>query len=315
MKLVYFGTPDPAADVLAALLKAGFVPELVVTQPDRPKGRGQKIAFSPVKEVALGHNLPLAQPERVKNNPVFKKLLESINPDLCVVVAYGQILPAEILAIPRFGFINLHASLLPKYRGAAPVQWALINGERESGLSIIRLTEQLDAGPILARRAVPITAEDNAETYLRKAFIAGQELLLNLLPKLESGEIEPIEQNESEVTYAPTLKKESGAIDWRKTAIEIANLVRGTLPWPVAHTIYRGRQLKLFNVQAINLPEIAPHRTVGEIVAILKGEGVVIATGLGHLLIKEIQLDGGKRMSCASFLAGHDVEIGETLPN
>ncbi|MFA6170217.1 MAG: methionyl-tRNA formyltransferase [Candidatus Margulisiibacteriota bacterium] len=315
MKLVYFGTPEPAADVLAGLLKAGLTPALVVTQPDRPKGRGQIVGHSPVKEIALDHNLPLEQPERVRNNPVFKALLESIKPDLCIVVAYGQILPADILAIPRLGFINLHASLLPKYRGAAPVQWALINGEKESGVTVIRLTEELDAGPILARQAVLITPEDNAETYLRKAFVAGQELLLNLLPKLEAGEVRSIEQNEAEVTYAPTLKKESGAIDWRKSAVEIANLVRGTLPWPVAHTIYRGRQLKLFNVQTVDLPEIAPHRTVGEIVAIIKGEGLVIATGLGHLLIKEVQLDGGKRMSCASFLAGHDVEIGETLPN
>lgn len=316
MRVVFFGTPNPAAQILASLIEEKGVEIVgVVTQPDRPRGRGQKLAFSPVKELALKNGFPLEQPEKVKDNQLFKGILASLQPDICVVVAYGKILPKEVLAIPKHGFINLHASLLPKYRGAAPVQWALIKGEKESGLTIFRLAEQLDAGPILAQAAVPIASEDDAETLMVKVFEIGQQLLLPLLPKIIAGQAKAIPQDDAAATFAPTLTKESGAIDWRKSALEISNMVRGMVSWPVAHTIFRGRRLKLFRVQPVDLPEIDPQAAPGTIVAIVKGEGVVVATGLGHLLIKEIQLAGGKRLSCASFLAGHDVEIGETLPN
>jgi len=315
VRIVFFGTPEVAADVLAALLKEKGEVVGVVTQPDRQKGRGQKLAFSPVKEIALKNGLPLEQPEKVKNNPLFKSILGSLRPDIGIVVAYGQIIPKEILDLPKHGFINLHASLLPKYRGAAPVQWALIKGEKESGMTIFRLAEQLDAGPVLAQLAVPISPEDDAETLLKKVFGVGQDLLLSLLPKIAAGEAPLIPQNDAEATFAPTLNKESGAVDWRKSALEIANLTRGMVPWPVAHTIFRGRQLRLFKVKPVDLPGLTPSSLPGEIVAIIKEEGIVVATGIGHLLIVELQLDGGKRMSCKSFLSGHDVKIGETLPN
>ncbi|MBU1866872.1 MAG: methionyl-tRNA formyltransferase, partial [Candidatus Margulisbacteria bacterium] len=222
---MFFGTPGPAAEVLALLLKQKEIEIVgVVTQPDRPKGRGQQLSFSPVKELALKNGLPLEQPEKIRHDQVFKSILESLRPDLGVVVAYGQILPGEILDLPKNGFINLHASLLPKYRGAAPVQWALIKGEKESGMTIFRLTEQLDAGPILSQRAVPIAPEDDAETLLKKVFEVGQRLLLELLPKIAAGKAVLTPQIETECSFAPTLSKESGAIDWRKTAAEIANL-------------------------------------------------------------------------------------------
>ena len=236
MRIIFFGTPEPAVAVLETLLKGNNEIVCVVTQPDRPKGRGQKLSFSPVKESALKHALPVEQPESVKNNKVFQSLIASLKPDLAVVVAYGKILPKELLAIPRYGFINLHASLLPKYRGAAPVQWALLKGEKESGITIFKIVEQLDAGPVIAQKKIKISEDDTAETLLKKIMAEGAKLLTAVLKAIAAGKADPVEQNEAAVTYAPQLTKESGEIDWKKSAREVHDRIRGLVPWPAAHT-------------------------------------------------------------------------------
>jgi methionyl-tRNA formyltransferase len=315
MKIVYFGTPEPSAKILELLLEHKYEILCVVTQPDRPRGRGQKLSFSAVKEVALRHGLPLEQPEEVKNNSVFKTYLQSLGFDLGIVVAYGKILPKEILVIPRMGFINVHASLLPKYRGAAPIPWALLKGEEETGVTIFKLTELLDAGPIVAQRKLRIEEEDNTETLTRKLFALGAELLLESLPKLEKGEVEFIPQNEAEVTFAPSLTKESGEIDWHKSAFEIHNRVRALYPWPTAHTFYRGKRLKILRTR-IMIPQLTPKLPLpGSILQIVKEEGFVVATGAGGLLILEVLPEAGRRMKAYDFVMGHGLREGDTFPS
>ncbi len=315
MRIVFFGTPEPAAEVLKTLLEAKREVVAVVTQPDRPRGRGQKVSFSPVKEVALKAGLPVEQPVSVKNNEEFKSLLASLKPDLCVVVAYGKILPQEILDIPKNGFINIHASLLPKYRGAAPVQWALLNGEKETGVTIFKLVPALDAGPVLAQKTVAISDDDNYETLLRKLFSAACPLLMTVLREIETGKAKYTEQNEAAVTYAATLTKESGEIDWRKPAGEINDRIRALVSWPTAHTFFRGKRLKIFGARVVPLDLEAPEKQPGEITRIVKNEGILVATGRGNLLLLELQLEGKKRLKAYDLVIGHDVKPGETLPS
>lgn len=315
MKIIFFGTPEPAAKILAALPVMGVEIVGVVTQPDRRKGRGLKSAFSPVKELALQHNWPLAQPERVKANADFQAWLAERKPDLAIVVAYGQILPQDLLDIPRHGFINLHASLLPKYRGAAPIQWALLKGEQVTGLTIFRLTAGLDTGPILAQQSVVIDDNDNAAALSAKLFAAGGELLANLLPAIADGKAPGGPQNESAATYAPTLTKESGEIDWQKSAREIHNRIRGLYPWPAAHTFFHGERLKLLASELAGPDLSTAAHLPGTIVVLLKEDGFIVATGEGNLLIKQLQLASGKVLKASDFSRGHDVKSGETLPN
>ncbi|OGB89516.1 methionyl-tRNA formyltransferase [candidate division WOR-1 bacterium RIFCSPHIGHO2_01_FULL_53_15] len=315
MRIVFFGTPEPAAQVLTTLIDAKQEIAGVVTQPDRPAGRGQRIVFSAVKEVALKAALPLEQPESVKNNNAFKAWLESVKADLCVVVAYGKILPKDILEIPKHGFINIHASLLPKYRGAAPIQWALLKGEKESGATIFKLVEQLDAGPIAARKEVEITEDDNYETLSRKIFAAACPLLIKVLHEIKTGKVEYVPQNEAGVTLAPSFAKESGEIDWRKTAVEIHDRIRALIVWPTAHTFFRGKRLKIFRARPVPLDISTREKQPGEIIEIIKHEGLLVATGRGNLLLLELQLEGKKRMKAADFVIGHDVKPGETLPD
>jgi methionyl-tRNA formyltransferase len=286
----------------------------VVTQPDRPRGRGQKLTPSPVKEVALKHGLPLEQPEKLKGDRVFHSLIQSLNADLAVVVAYGQLIPKDLLDLLPHGFINLHASLLPAYRGAAPIQWALLNGERESGLTIFRLVPQLDAGPILSQRKVAISEEDNAVTLSHKIFSGAPDLLRQALQQIESGQAHYREQEEKLVSQAPLLTPESGEIDWKKSARQVHDRIRALAAWPVAHTFFRGRRLRLFGSRIV---EQEPGQTVqpGEIVSLVKKIGFVVATGEGFLLLDQLQIEGGKRLNAFDFALGHDVKIGETLPN
>jgi methionyl-tRNA formyltransferase len=315
MRIIFFGTPEPAAAVLQTLIEAKREIALAVTQPDRPQGRGQKVVFSPVKELALKAGLPVEQPASVKNNPGFKALLSSLKPDLCVVAAYGKILPQEILEVPKYGFINLHASLLPKYRGAAPIQWALLNGEKETGITIFKLVEALDAGPVLASQAVPIGDDDNAETLTRKLFAAAGPLLTEALRAIEAGTAKYAAQNEAEATFAPTLTKESGELDWRQPAEEINDRVRALIGWPTAHTFFRGQRLKIFKARLEPLDIAAQTREPGQIIEIVKNEGILVASGRGNLLLLEVQLEGKKRMKAYDFVIGHDVKTGETLPS
>jgi methionyl-tRNA formyltransferase len=311
MKIIFFGTPEPAAETLKRIIADGHEICLVVTQPDRPKGRGQKVVFSTVKELALKHNLLIEQPERVKNNAVFKALIEALHADLAIVVAYGRILPADLLMIPKHGFINVHASILPKYRGAAPIQWAILNGEKETGITIMKVIEKLDAGDIIAQEKVAISDDDDAVSLAKKLFVVGAELLSRTLTQLEKGAIKSAPQNETGVTFAPSLTKESGEIDWRKSAVEINNRIRALKPWPVAHTFFQGKQLKILKAKIVGGKSELP----GKIVAVEKQNGFVVATGAGTLLIAEVQPADGRPMSAYNFVLGHDVAVGKNLPS
>ena len=315
MKIIFFGTPVPAATLLAELIKSKHEIVLVVTQPDRPKGRGQKLALSPVKELALRHGLPVEQPDKVKDNPVFLALLESLNADIAVVAAYGKVLPQALLGLPKFGFINVHASLLPKYRGAAPVQWALLNGERETGITIFRLVEQLDAGPVIAQQKVAIEPADNAQTLLTRLFERSKTLLLKTLGQIEAGQAQCRLQDEAAVTYAPVLTRESGEIDWRKSAEELNNRVRGLVPWPAAHTFYQGKRLQILQAEPYTVDLAGTDRQPGAILHILKGEGFIVATGQSDLLVRVVKPEAGKKMNAYEFAIGHRLKNGEILPS
>jgi methionyl-tRNA formyltransferase len=315
MRLLFWGTPLPAAEVLKCLLAANHKVLCVVTQPDRPRGRGQKITFSSVKEATLKEGLALEQPESLKENRAFKSRLESLRPDLAVVAAYGKILPQEILAIPRFGFINLHASLLPKYRGAAPIQWALLNGEAETGVTIFKLTESLDAGPIIAQKKIAVDEDDTTDTLSKKLFDAGKKLLISTLEKIEKGTALYLPQNEAEVSFAPSLTKESGEINWKESALAIHNRIRALVPWPGARTYHGGKILKLWK-SSLNLPAVRPRAALlGTVVEVVKEEGFVVATGRRNLLILEVQPQGGKRMNGYAFIIGHKIAVGTVFPS
>jgi len=312
MRVVFMGTPEPAATALKALISAGHEIALVVTQPDRKKGRGQKLSFPAVKEVALQNNLPLEQPEKLKGNKVFASLLESLEPEIIVVVAYGKLLPREILDLPKHGCLNVHASLLPKYRGAAPVQWAILKGEKETGITIMKLDELLDTGDIILQEKVAISDEDTTLTLLEKLFAKGGKLLLKALEQIESNTAKFQKQKDSEATFAPSIQKESGEIDWQKSSLDLHNRIRAMIPWPGAHTIFHGKLLKIWQAKPYNYTSQAKPGTVVEII---KNQGFVVKTGQGHLKILEVQLAGKKRLSAFQFIIGHDVKSGETLPN
>jgi methionyl-tRNA formyltransferase len=309
------GTPDHGATILDALIKEGHEILCVITQPDRRRGRGLKVSFSPVKELAIKHSLPLEQPEKVKGNPTFVSFLKSLKSDIVVVVAYGRILPKEILDIPKYGCLNVHASLLPKYRGAAPVQWALLNGEKEIGVTVMKLDELLDTGDILLQMKIKISEDDDSQILMKKMFAEGSKLLIKGLEQIESGKAKFIKQNDAEATQAPAIAKESGEIDWRKTAREIHNRVRAMVPWPVAHTFFKEKLLKIWKTE-IHVADLATkYKTPGTIVEIVKNIGFIVASGEGNILIREVQPEGRKRMPAYNFVIGHDVKVGETLPN
>ncbi len=315
MKIVFMGTPEPAAAVLKEIISTKHQILCVVTQPDRPKGRGQKISFSPVKEAALKHGLPIEQPEKIKNNKIFISYLKSLNPDIIAVVAYGKLLPKEILEIPKHGCLNIHASLLPKYRGAATIQWALLNGEEETGITIMKIDELLDTGDIILQEKIKIEENDNAMVLFKKLFSLGGGLLLKALEQIEQGKAKYTPQNNAEATNAPAIAKESGEIDWRKSAIEIHNRIRAMIPWPVAHTFYKEKLLKIWKSDVHVADLETKYKLPGSIVHLVKNIGFIVATGKGHLLILEVQPAGKKRMGAYNFVIGHDVKIGETLPN
>ena len=315
MNIIFFGTPEYAASVLLALLKSKHKIKCVVTQPDRAKGRGLKLGFSATKELALKHTLAIEQPEKIKNNAVFFSLLRSLKPDLIVVVAYGKILPKQILDIPKYGCLNIHASLLPKYRGAAPIQWALLSGETQTGITIMQMDEGLDTGAIITQKNVPITTEDNNISLGKKLFADAGDLLINTLHQIETGKAVFKKQNSALASYAALITKESGEIDWRKDALQIHNRVRAMLPWPVAHTFRHEKILRIWKTQLytdeVDLQKIVP----GVILKIVKNLGFVVGTGAGNILISEVQSEGKKRMPAYNYLIGHDVKLGETLPN
>ncbi|NLK97495.1 MAG: methionyl-tRNA formyltransferase [Epulopiscium sp.] len=305
MKIVFMGTPDFAVPSLQKLIDEKYYIAAVVTQPDRPKGRGKKMVAPPVKELAVKYDIPIFQPERVRN-PEFIETLRSIAPDLIVVIAFGQILPKEILDIPTYGCINVHGSLLPKYRGAAPIQWAIINGEKITGVTTMFMDEGMDTGDMILKKEIPIEPEYTAGDLHDIMAPVGADLLKDTLDELIRGNIKREKQDEDEATYAPMLKKENGLIDWSQPSYKIINLIRGLSPWPSAYTFYKDQMMKIWKAEVYN--KTYEHHTIGEIVEVIRNKGLVVKTGDSSLLITEMQAPNGKRMAVEEYLRGHDIE-------
>lgn len=299
LRIVYMGTPRFAVPTLEAIVGAGHEVLAVLTQPDRPKGRGHAMLPPPVKECALGLHLRVEQPERVRR-PESVEMLRGLNADIMVVVGYGQIIPQSILDLPPFGIVNVHASLLPKYRGAGPIQWAIANGETVTGVTTMRIDAGLDTGDILLMRETPIGPEEDALQLGGRLSMMGAELLVETLEGLQQGSITPIPQDNTQATYAPLLKKEDGRIDWSQTATVIHNRARGFLPWPGCYTRFRGQGFHIWRCRpAVGNATLAPGQIRGENGRLLAGCGEATA-----LELLEVQVEGRKRMEGSSFLNG-----------
>jgi methionyl-tRNA formyltransferase len=309
MRLVFMGTPDFAAASLEALLRSADSVVGVVTQPDRPKGRGQILTPSPVKLLAQQEKIPLLQPLKMKD-PEFHHALAGWNPDLIAVAAFGRILPPAILSLPSRGCINVHGSLLPKYRGAGPIQWAIINGETETGITTILMDEGMDTGAMLLQEAIPITSDDTAGSLSPRLAELGGRLLVETIARLKAGTLVPRSQDASQATMAPLLRKEDGAIDWAMPATALANRVRGLSPWPGAYTALAGGD-RWTIWRALALPDPAT-KPPGIVVAITT-EAIHVATGKGILAVTELQPANSRRMTVSQYLAGHPVVVGSQL--
>jgi methionyl-tRNA formyltransferase len=301
MRLVFLGTPAFAVPSLEKLAAEGYAVLAVVTQPDRPRGRGQRAAPPPVKEAALRLGIPVHQPERVRR-PEAVELLRSLTPDVMVVIGYGQIIPQAVIDIAPLGIVNVHSSLLPKYRGAAPVQWAIANGETGAGITTMRIDAGLDTGDILLARETEIGPEETAVELNGRLAILGADLLVETLQGLEAGRIVPRKQDSAQATYAPLLKKEDGLVDWRQPAESIHNRIRAMQPWPGAYTAFRGQTLHIW--QARRAGE-SPAPPVGQPGSLLRLKPLTVNCGAGALELREVQLEGRRRMSSADFANGH----------
>ena len=307
MRIVFMGTPDFSVPTLEQLIRNHQVVG-VVTQPDKRKGRGKAMAFPPVKEKALEYDIPVYQPVKVRE-PEFIEELKKMNPDIIVVVAFGQILPEEILNLPPYGCVNVHASLLPKYRGAAPIQWAVIDGEKETGVTTMYMAKGLDTGDMLDKVVVPIDPKETGESLHDKLSEAGGRLILETLTKLENGTAVRIPQNDAESCYAKMLTKELGEIDWNQSAAAIERLIRGLNSWPSAYTHLDGKTLKIWDA---DVEEGQADVAVGTVTEVKK-DCFYVQTDDGRLKINEIQLQGKKRMAVQAFLLGYKIEKGTVL--
>lgn len=306
MKILFMGTPGFAVPCLESLIKAGHNICGVFTQPDKPKGRGHKLTAPPVKEVAIKNNIEVFQPDKIRNAETLS-IIEDLEPEIIVVVAYGKILPKEIIDYPKYGCVNVHASLLPKYRGAAPIQWSIINGEKTTGVTTMYMNEGLDTGDMLLKSSTIINDDETSgDLHDRLSFI-GADLILKTLNEISKGTIKRKKQNDDEASYSPMLDKSLCNIDWNKAAINIHNLVRGLNPWPTASTILNGNILKIHKTKVSNIKGGSP----GEIISL--NPFVVSCSGDTSLEILELQLLGKKRMSSEEFLRGHKIKIYEKL--
>ncbi|MBQ7370938.1 MAG: methionyl-tRNA formyltransferase, partial [Blautia sp.] len=308
-RIIYMGTPDFAVPPLRALTEAGYTVTGVVTQPDKPKGRGKTMLPTPVKEEALKHDIPVLQPEKVRA-PEFLDILKGLQPDLIVVAAFGQIIPKAILELPEYGCINIHASLLPKYRGAAPIQQAVIDGEKESGVTIMRMGTGLDTGDMISRIVVPIEAEETGGSLFDKLSEAGAELLVKTLPAIFDGTaVYEKQPEESPTPYASMITKQMGLLDFQRSAVSLERLVRGLNPWPSAYTFLNGKTLKVWK------STVEPMETSQEPGTVLRADknGIAVACKKDVLLLQEVQLEGKKRMAVDAFLRGCPVEPGTKL--
>jgi methionyl-tRNA formyltransferase len=309
VKVVFMGTPSFAVPSLRALHEAKHEIPLVVTQPDRPAGRGRSVRASAVKEFALAHEMPIEQPQRLRD-PAFTALLRAVGMDVIAVSAYGKILPRELLDLPPLGAVNVHGSILPKYRGAAPIQRAILAGEPTSGITILQMNERMDAGDILLQEEIPVRPDDTAATLGARLAELGADLLLSALDGLSRGTLAPRPQDDAQATLAPMVRREEGAVQWSRSAVEIERAVRAFSPWPSAYTRHRGKLLKIRRAAVVPAP--ADDAAPGAVVRAAAGE-IDVATGSGRLRLLEVQLEGKRRLSAGEFLAGHSIREGDRL--
>lgn len=309
MKIVFMGTPEFAVPSLKMLVEEGYEIAAVVTQPDKPKGRGNKMAAPPVKEFALEHNIEVLQPQKIKT-PEFVETIRAIKPDLLVTAAYGKILSKDLLEVPPFGCINVHGSLLPAYRGAAPINWAVINGEKATGITTMFTDVGLDTGDMLLAKEIAIDPDMSVGELHDKMAVLGAEVLKDTLAALKSGELERKPQEDALSSYAPLMTKELGLIDWNKSAQQIHDLVRGTDPWPGAYTFLNGNRMRIWRTALI--PGKTSDLAAGQIEEV-NNDGILIKCTDGYILVKELQFDSSKRMSVSDYIKGHKIDAGEKL--
>ena len=319
MNVVFMGTPDFAVGALEAIIEAGHRVVAVVTQPDKPKGRGKEIQMTPVKECAIAHGIPVFQPVKVKDAEAVE-ILRGYEADVFVVAAFGQILSEEILNMPKYGCINIHASLLPKYRGSAPIQWAIINGEKTTGVTIMQMDKGIDTGDMLMKSEIAITPGETGDSLHDKLAEAGAKLIVQALPKIESGDITPVKQNDEESSYAKMLQKSMGRIDWRQGAETLDCLIRGLISWPGASTAYRGKTLKIWEEEVTTKEELRGKVTDNRLddaepgtVVLVEKNAFYVQTGEGVLKILSVQPEGKKRMAVKDYLLGYQIKAGEKL--
>jgi methionyl-tRNA formyltransferase len=311
-KLVFCGTPNFAVPTLEKLVEAGHSVPLVVTQPDRPRGRGMEVAVSPIKDAAVRLGIAILQPATIKNNTEFRDQLVAIAPDAIIVVGYGRIIPQWMIDLPRLGNLNLHASLLPKYRGAAPIQWAIASGETVTGVTTMRIDAGLDTGDILLQREIPIGLEDTSETLGPKLASIGADLMVETLRGLENGNVRPTPQDHSRATLAPILKKEDGRMDFARTAYDLFNRLRGFQPWPGAFTVFRGKTLQVHRAQPAQYSTLTPSEIA------VDGTHLFVGCGKNNdadttLELIDIQLEGKRRMTAQEFINGYRPKSGDRL--
>lgn len=308
MRVIFMGTPDFSVGILEEIIKAGHEVVLAVTQPDKPKGRGNTVQFPPVKETALTHGIEVYQPTKIRDAECVE-YLRKYHADIMIVAAFGQILSKEILDMPRYGCVNVHASLLPKYRGAAPIQWAVINGEKVSGVTTMRMDIGIDTGDMIEKVEVPLDKEETGGSLFDRLAEEGAKLCVHTMSEIEAGRATYTKQDESEATHTSMIKKQFGKIDWTKSAVEIERLVRGLNPWPSAYTSLNGKTLKIWRA---SVEEADSGAKAGTIVSLKKDE-IAVQTGKGILLLQEVQLEGKKRMPVDAFLRGYQLEKGALL--
>lgn len=306
MKVIFMGTPDFAVGTLEEIIKAGHEVVLVVTQPDKPKGRKGELCPPPVKECALAHNIPVFQPDRIRKPENIQEFVKT-EADMVVVAAFGQILPKEVLEHPKYACINVHASLLPKYRGAAPIQWSVINGDAETGVTIMKMDEGLDTGDIITQEIVPIEKDETGGSLFDKLAVVGAKLCVSTMELIEKGEAVCIPQDSDKATHVGMISKEFGTIDFSKPAHEIECLIRGLNPWPSAFTKLHHKTFKIWKASVL---EETTKEEPGTIVDVTKN-AIIVQTGNGLLSLEEVQIEGKKRMDTGSFLRGYEVQAGE----
>ena len=319
MDIVFMGTPDFAVGALEAIIEAGHRVTAVVTQPDKPRGRGKEVQMTPVKTCAEAHGIPIFQPVKIKE-PESVEVLRTYKADVFVVAAFGQILSEEILNMPKYGCVCIHASLLPKYRGAGPIQWAIINGEKKTGVTIMQMDKGIDTGDMLMKAEVEITPKETGDSLHDKLAVAGARLIVEALPKIESGDITPVKQNDAESCYAKMLQKSMSRIDWQQGAEKLDCLIRGLISWPGASTAYRGKTLKIWEEETASEEEMCgmgmDEQYAGAepgTVVLVKKDAFYVRTGEGYLRITAVQPEGKKRMAVKDFLLGYPVRAGEKL--